>query len=364
MNDLQVFYNYLDGKYPDVFGVSIDKVSILGNWCYWKGKHPFQRLLDMIDTPISIRKGDKTPEIEGYIFDKIWFKTNDKMKFKNVRDFKLEFNPKRISSDEDIYMKENILPLLKNVGFTRLDFAFDVEEDLADYVYFAGNSPKKIGKYIGKNGKLETMYIGSKESEWHVCIYDKKKEKMKELSKEERALENGKEYDADLTDWEREQLLKRKHWWRIEIRVRREKADPEITEDDLFQSLHIVKPCFSNEESIQDQALIFFLNSFPEKIEEMNYRPKKRAQSLLLNTSEFDLVSVLRLGYVQHKYELEIQLKDYLSSASLKAYEIEKIYTLDEKIAMQHGKEIETKNLTFSSNYALRRFHKGKRPSS
>lgn len=105
-------------------------------------------------------------------------------------------------------MKENILPLLKNVGFTRLDFAFDVEADLADYIYFDGNSPKKIGKYIGKNGKLETMYIGSKESEWHVCIYDKKKEKMKELLKEERALENGIEYEADITDWEREQLQK------------------------------------------------------------------------------------------------------------------------------------------------------------
>src|SRR5690606_10410983 len=87
-----------------------------------------------------------------------------------------------------------ILPLLRNVGFTRLDFAFDVEADLADYIYFDGNSPKKVGKYIGKNGKLETMYIGSKESEWHVCIYDKKKEKMKELSKEERALAKGKEY--------------------------------------------------------------------------------------------------------------------------------------------------------------------------
>lgn|SRR5690606_19603314 len=364
MNDIQVFLNYLDGKYPDIFGVSIDKISLLGNWSYWSGKHPFQQLLDSIDSPISISKGNKTPEIEGYIFDKIWFKTNDKKRFKSVRDFKLEFNPKRITFNEDSYLKEKILPLLRNVGFTRLDFAFDVEADLADYIYFDGNSPKKVGKYIGKNGKLETMYIGSKESEWHVCIYDKKKEKMKELSKEERALAKGKEYDADLTDWEREQLQKRKHWWRIEVRVRREKADPEITKDELFQSLHIVKPCFSNVESIQDQALIFFLNHFPEKIEEMNYRPKKRAQALLLNTSEFDLVSVLRLAYVQHRHVLEVQLKDYLSSATLQAYEVEQIYTEDEKLAMKQGEELEADNLTFSSNYELRRFHKEKRPSS
>lgn len=260
-------------------------------------------------------------------------------------------------------MKENILPLLKNVGFTRLDFAFDVEADLADYIYFDGNSPKKIGKYIGKNGKLETMYIGSKESEWHVCIYDKKKEKMKELLKEERALENGIEYEADITDWEREQLQKRKCWWRIEVRVRRDKADPEITEDELFQSLHIVKPSFSNVESIQDQALIYFLNQFPEKIEEMNYRPKKRAQALLLNTTEFDLISVLRLAYAQNKHKLEIQLKEYLSSASLQTYEIEQIYTVDEKIAMKQEKEIEANRLTFSSNNKLLRFHNGKRPS-
>lgn len=201
---------------------------------------------------------------------------------------------------------------MRNVGFTRLDFAFDVEADLADYIYFDGNSPKKIGKYIGKNGKLETMYIGSKESEWHVCIYNKKKEKMKELLKEKRAIENGFKYDADLTDWEREQLQKREHWWRIEIRVRREKANPEITEDELFQSLHIIKSCYSNVKSIQDQALIYFLNHFPEKIEEMNYRPKQRAQSLLLNTSEFDLVSVLSLADAQHKHDLEVYLKGYI----------------------------------------------------
>lgn len=55
---------------------------------------------------------------------------------------------------------------------------------------------------------------------------------------------------------------------------------------------------------------------------------------------EFDSVSVLRFAYAQHKRDLEVYLKDYLSSASLREYEIEHIYTVDEKIAMEQGEKI------------------------
>ncbi|MGG1397629.1 hypothetical protein ABE288_07315 [Bacillus salipaludis] len=358
MNDLQVFFNYLNDMYPEVFNVSVDKISLMGNWCYWKDTHPFQNLINSKQSPISIYKGNGTSEIEGYIYDCIWFKTNDKRIHKSVRDFKLEFNPKRLNSQEELYLKDEILPLLRHVGFTRLDFAFDIEEDLSSYIYFDSKSPKKIGKYIGKNGKLETLYIGSKESEWHVCIYNKKQEKMKELRKEEKAKENGIDYIADLTDWEREQLLKRTHWWRVEIRVRRDKADAEISEEEMFQSFHLVKPCFEISNRIQEQALIFFLTIFPEKIQQMNYRTKKRTEDILLNSSEFDLVSVLRLAFVQNQHQLEYQLKDYLSSTSLQEYDIDILYTSDEKRAMKLGENLDVDNLTFSSNYILKLHHK------
>ncbi|WHY34219.1 hypothetical protein QNH44_24980 [Cytobacillus firmus] len=360
MDDIQIFLNYLDGKYPEVFGLSIDKISILGDWCYWgDGKHPFQRLLDLYDSPISIRKGDGTPEVEGYIFDKVWFKTNDKKRFKDVRDFKMEFNPKRLNHEERTYLKDKILPLLKRVGFTRIDFAFDIETDISNYIYFEGKSPKKVAKYIGKNGKLETMYIGSRESDWHACIYNKKKEKMKELLKEQKSKENGKgkEYVADLTDWERKQLHKRIHWWRIEIRVRREKADPEISKKDLFQSLHLVEPSYIKTQSIQDQSLIYFLTNFPDKIEQMNYNPKKRAQEMLLNTSEFNLVTVLEIAYAQDFYKLEYELKEYLSCSQLKEHEASRIYMSDEKAAIANGKDIDVEKLSFSSNKALKNYH-------
>lgn len=355
--EVEFFLDYLDGKFPVVFGVSIDKVSLMGNWCYWKGKHPFQKLVNLPGSPISINKGNNTPEAEGFIFNKIWFKTTDKRKFKDVRDFKLEFNPKRLNSNEEEYLKEKILPLMRHVGFTRLDFAFDVDADLSDYIYYEGNNPKKIGKYFGKNGNLETMYIGSRESEWHVCIYNKKKKKMKELLKEERAVKNGVDYLADLTDWEREQLEKREHWWRIEIRVRRDKATPEISEDDLFQSLHIFNPCLNNAKRIQDQALLYYLINFPEKLKEMNYRTKQKAKALILNASEFDLITVLRFAFGHHRPKLEKHLKSYLSASSLQLYDIEQLYTVDEKISMLSGVDIETNNLTFSSNIQLKKFH-------
>ena len=51
-------------------------------------------------------------------------------------------------------------------------------------------------------------------------------------------------------------------------------------------------------------------------------------------------------------HELEVQLN-----------EIEQIYTVAEKIAMQQDEEIEVNKLTFSFNYELQRFHNGKSPS-
>lgn len=63
----------------------------------------------------------------------------------------------------------------------------------------------------------------------------------------------------------------------------------------------------------------------------MNYKAKKRARELLLNTSDFDLVRVLRLAFARNRNKLETQLKDYLSSSNLQEYEIEQLYTFDEK---------------------------------
>jgi len=354
MDDLHVFFNYLDDVYPEVFNVSIDKISLMGNWVYWKDAHPFQHLINKKDSPISIYKGNGSSEVEGYIFESLWFKTNDKTRNPSIREFKLEFNPKRLTSKEEDYLKGKILPLLKHVGFTRLDFAFDIEEDLSTYLYFDSKNPRKVGKFIGKNGKLETLYIGSKESEWHVCIYNKKLEKMKELKKEE----NTKSLKANLTDWEREQLTKRKHWWRVEVRVRQDKADPEISEYELFQSFHLIRPNFESSNRIQEQALIYFLTRFPEKIQQMNYRTKKKALSLLINSSEYDLVPFLRLSFFQKQRHLEYQLKDLLSSSQLYEYDVEILYTVREKQAMEQGERLKLEKLTFSSNPLLKTYHK------
>ncbi|MCI2253591.1 replication initiation factor domain-containing protein [Domibacillus sp. PGB-M46] len=348
--DIQMFFDYhFNDMYPRVFNVSIDKVSLMGNWMYWKGLHPFQQLINADESPIDIHKGANTSEIEGYLFQKIWFKTNDRKRNKDIRDFKMEFNPKRLTEDENVYLKWSVLPLLRQCGFTRLDFAFDVEEDLSNYIFFDSKNPKKVGKYIGKNGQLESLYIGSRESEWHVCIYDKKKEKQKELKKEERYENEGKDYVADLTNWERKQLQIRKHWWRIEIRVKRSKSKEVLSEHEMFQSLHIIKPNFSTAKRVQDQAMIYFLTNFPEKIQHLESRSKKRAQQLLLNNSEFDLVNILKLVYAGHLHELDVQLKDYLSSTALYEGDIHKAYTNYEKHLIKNGEVIEVENLSFAS---------------
>lgn len=61
---------------------------------------------------------------------------------------------------------------------------------------------------------------------------------------------------------------------------------------------------------------------------------------------------------LQNQIELETLLKDYLSSTNLQEYEIDILYTSNEKTIMEQRESIKTDELTFSSNLYLRKYHK------
>lgn len=48
---------------------------------------------------------------------------------------------------------------MEDDGFTRLDLAFDFEDDLSDYYAMSDKAVKKTIFY-GRNGKPETKYFG------------------------------------------------------------------------------------------------------------------------------------------------------------------------------------------------------------
>ncbi|MCY7001193.1 replication initiation factor domain-containing protein, partial [Staphylococcus aureus] len=90
---------------------------------------------------------------------------------------------------------------MEDDGFTRLDLAFDFEDDLSDYYAMTDKSVKKTIFY-GRNGKPETKYFGVRDSDRFIRIYNKKQERKD---------------NADIE-------IISEHLWRVEIELKRDMA--------------------------------------------------------------------------------------------------------------------------------------------
>src|SRR5699024_8154519 len=91
------------------------------------------------------------------------------------RNMRIEFNPNKLTRDEMIWLKQNIISYMEDDGFTRLDLAFDFEDDLSDYYAMSDKAVKKTVFY-GRNGKLEKKYFGVRDSNRLIRIYNKKQD--------------------------------------------------------------------------------------------------------------------------------------------------------------------------------------------
>ena len=56
---------------------------------------------------------------------------------------RVEFNPNKLTHEEMIWLKQNIIDYMEDDGFTRLDLAFDFEDDLSDYYAMSDKALKK-----------------------------------------------------------------------------------------------------------------------------------------------------------------------------------------------------------------------------
>lgn len=93
---------------------------------------------------------------------------------KYQRNFKIEYNPNKISANAKEYINTYIFPSLENARYSRLDLAFDINKDLSQY-YFKHNFEKII--IYQSIDSIETIYFGSESSNKRVKVYDKNKER-------------------------------------------------------------------------------------------------------------------------------------------------------------------------------------------
>ncbi|WP_433963178.1 hypothetical protein [Staphylococcus casei] len=151
--------------------LSFDRMTIVGNL----NKDNAQKLSKFMSPEPQVRRWDilQTNFKAKAVQEKLISNTI-KLKQMLVVNMRVEFNPNNLTHDEMLWLKRNITDYMEDDGFTRLDLAFDFEDDLSEYYAVSDRALKKTVFY-GTNGMPETKYFGVKSSDRFIRIYNKKK---------------------------------------------------------------------------------------------------------------------------------------------------------------------------------------------
>ena len=266
--------------------LSFDAMTIVGNLNKTNAKklsdfmsvEPQIRLWDILQTKFKAKALQEKVYIE---YDKVKADTWDR------RNMRVEFNPNKLTSEEMLWLKQNIIDYMEDDGFTRLDLAFDFESDLNDYYALSDKAVKKTIFY-GRNGKPETKYFGVRDSDRFIRIYNKKQERKD---------------NADIE-------IDSEHLWRVEIELKRNMVD---YWNDCFSDLHILKPNLKVVGNIQERAMLYLLVHEEDEWGNLERRTKNKYREKLKDASEIDLTDLMKLTLRENEKRLQKQIDFWLS---------------------------------------------------
>ena len=265
--------------------LSFDAMTIVGNLnrnnaqklSEFMSIDPRIRLWDILQTKFKAKALQEKVYIE---YDKIKADSWDR------RNMRVEFNPNKLTHEEMLWLKQNIINYMEDDGFTRLDLAFDFEHDLSDYFAMTDTAVKKTVFY-GRNGKPETKYFGVRDSDRFIRIYNKKQERKDNVDIES---------DSD-------------HLWRVEIELKRSMVD---YWNDCFSDLHILKPNLKVIDNIKERAMIYLLVHEEDEWGNLERRTKNKYRRILKDTSEIDLTDLMKLTLKANEKQLQKQIDFWL----------------------------------------------------
>ncbi len=266
--------------------LSFDAMTIVGNL----NKNNAQKLSEFMSVEPQIRLWDilqtkfkaKALQEKVYIeYDKVKADTWDR------RNMRVEFNPNKLTHDEMLWLKKNVIDYMEDDGFTRLDLAFDFEDDLSDYYAMTDKTVKKTVLY-GRNGKPETKYFGVRDSDRFIRIYNKKQERK------------------DNADVE----VMSEHLWRVEVELKRDMVD---YWNDCFNDLHILKPAWTTLEKINEQAMVYTLLHEESMWGKLSRNTKYKFKNLIKEISPVDLTELMKSTLKANEKQLQKQIDFWLS---------------------------------------------------
>lgn len=131
-----------------------------------------------------------------------------------VKPVRMDFNPKRATDPETKRLYVQIIRHLKYIEVSRVDCAFDYEEDLQGVRWMDLEGQKEQEWRFGKKMDLQTVYVGSRNSNYMIVMYNKAEEQR---VKEKLALDGDDE-----------------QWWRIEVRFQGKESCYQFMIDESF----------------------------------------------------------------------------------------------------------------------------------
>ena len=262
--------------------LSFDAMTIVGNLSRDNAQklssfmsiEPQIRLWDILQTKFKAKALQEKVYIE---YDKVKADTWDR------RNMRVEFNPNKLTYEEMIWLKQNIIDYMEDDGFTRLDLAFDFEDDLSDYYVMSDKALKKTVFY-GINGMPETKYFGVRDSDRFIRIYNKKQERKDNA-------------DVEVTS---------DHLWRVEIELKRDMVD---YWNDCFNDLHILKPDWKIIERTSDRAIVFMLLNDEEEWGKIHRNSRTKYKNLIKEISPVDLTELMKSTLRENEKQLQKQIE-------------------------------------------------------
>lgn len=261
--------------------LSFDAMTIVGNLSRDNAQklssfmsiEPQIRLWDILQTKFKAKALQEKVYIE---YDKVKADTWDR------RNMRVEFNPNKLTHEEMIWLKQNIIDYMEDDGFTRLDLAFDFEDDLSDYYAMTDKAVKKTVFY-GRNGKPETKYFGVRDSDRFIRIYNKKQERK------------------DNADVE----VMSKHLWRVEIELKRNMVD---YWNDCFSDLHILKPDYTMINKTSERHTVMALLFDESEWGKLNRNTKYKFKKIFKEISPIDLTDLMKQTLKANEKQLQKQI--------------------------------------------------------
>lgn len=268
----------------------MDKLTIMGNLPIYDEIF-LQELIDK-HSHITVSKA-MTSYVVGQFFSSsengFYFEYDGlNSKAMNKRNFKIEFNPSKVSEEQKEFLRTEVLILLNDVGFSRLDLAIDIRRDLSLFTFEIFN--RKRTKIFSKTSELETMYIGSRNSRIMQRIYDKKRQ-LKDVE------------DVDLE----EPVL-----WRLEFEIKHYEIIDNLIEfgfENIIEN-RIIKYDYEGLSAV-DVIMIKSMEEFPEDFSRLSKNTKTKIRKNAKDLKGYDISEEIKSAIKEKNHSILRELNGY-----------------------------------------------------